>query len=362
MSGGNDGLNTVVPYGSRHYYELRANISIKPNDAIPITSALGLHPELTALKELYEKGKLAIALGVGYPHGAQTHLRSTEIWQTGEPYATAAKSWIGRYLAHVHRKEENTANCPQRAISIEPMFPRSLSAQDVLPYPNLFNCEFERNHHDYYPFYRQRQIELFNQLYGSFDIERPSNILERELGWDARQASCHYLKKTAEGAVHYPDSGFGRGMRLIAQMIAARVQATIYSVSFGGFDTHRNQLTTHGALLKQCAQALSAFQTDLEHRHLDEDVIVMVFSEFGRRPCENSMGGTEHGTAGPVFLIGSAIEGGLYGEYPSLTKLDDGQLKYNIDFRSIYATILDRWLQADSEHILAGRYENLAFV
>jgi len=364
MSGGNDGLNTVVPYSAGRYYELRPNISIKPKDTIPLTSALGLHPNLTALKELYEKDKLAIALGVGYPRGAQTHFRSTEIWQTAEPHAIAIKSWIGRYLERVYAKEENTANCHYRAINVEPMFPRSLSAQGVLPSPQLSNCEFNHAHRDCNPCNRQKQIELFNQLYLSFDIERPSNILQRELGWDTRQASCHYpkIEDDSRSFVRYPDSGFGRGMRLIAQMIAARVQATIYSISFGGFDTHRNQLTTHGALLKQCMDALSAFQTDLERQHLDEDVIVMVFSEFGRRPNENTMGGTEHGTAGPVFLIGSAIQGGLYGEYPSLTKLDDDQLKYSIDFRSIYATILDHWFQVDSEHILAGRYENLAFI
>ena len=178
------------------------------------------------------------------------------------------------------------------------------------------------------------------------------------------QASDYLLSvvKNYKSTVNYPDNGFGRSLKFIAQMITAGVDARVYNLSLGGFDTHSNQLGAQAGLLKQFSESVSAFQKDLEQHGVDQDVILLAFSEFGRRVAENNGRGTDHGTAEPVFIIGTPVKGGIYGEYPSLSNLDQGDLKYGLDFRSIYATLIEGWLGGDSKKILNGNFERMRFV
>jgi uncharacterized protein (DUF1501 family) len=364
MAGGNDGLNTVIPYGAGQYYQMRPNLGIKPNEVLHLTDTVGLHPSMSELNELYKSGKLAIALGVGYPNPNRSHFRSIEIWQTGEPEKISNTGWIGRYLDCSCTSAQSASRQLFPAINVDPMLPKSLSADRVVV-PSVSDVnQFKFNTDVHYQVDRQKQIEAFNRIYSSFEIDRPSAQLLKDIGLDAMQASDYLLKvvKNYKSNVQYPDNGFGRSMKFIAQMITAGVDARVYNLSLGGFDTHANQLRTQAGLLKQFSDSLSAFQKDLEVHGVDQDVIVMAFSEFGRRVQENNGRGTDHGTAEPMFVMGSQVKGGLYGDYPSLTDLDSGDLKYGIDFRRVYATLIDRWLGADSCEVLGATYEHLKFV
>ncbi len=365
LAGGNDGLNTVVPYGMGEYYQLRPNIAIPAGQVLPLSNTIGLHPNMSALSDVYRHGKLAVALGVGYPNPNRSHFRSIEIWQTAEPAKMASTGWLGRYLdATANSSGATLSNKLFPAINVDPTLPKTLAGDRVIV-PSVSDVnQFRFSTDAHYRLDKQQQIDAFNNIYSSFDLNRPSAQLLREIGLDAMQASDYLVKVVSKykSTVKYPDNGFGRGMKFIAQMITAGVDASIYNISLGGFDTHANQLRVQPNLLKQFSDSLAAFQKDMEEHGVDKDVMLFSFSEFGRRVAENGGRGTDHGTAEPVFIMGSAVKGGIYGDYPSLSNLDQGDLKYNIDFRTIYATFLDRWLAVDSRQVLGAKFENLRFV
>jgi uncharacterized protein (DUF1501 family) len=363
LAGGNDGLNTVVPYGIGEYYQLRPNIAIQASEVLPLTNTIGLHPNMSALSDVYKQGKLAVALGVGYPNPNRSHFRSIEIWQTAEPEKMASTGWLGRYLDATTSDGASKGNIFP-AINVDSTLPKTLSGDRVIV-PSVSDVnQFRFSTDAHYRVDKQQQIDAFNNIYSSFDLNRPSAQLLREVGLDAMQASDYLLNvvKNYKSTVKYPDNGFARGMKFIAQMIIAGVDARIYNVSLGGFDTHANQLRVQANLLKQFSDSLAAFQKDMETHGVDKDVMLFSFSEFGRRVAENGGRGTDHGTAEPIFIMGSAVKGGIYGDYPSLSNLDQGDLKYGIDFRSLYATFLDRWLAVDSRQVLGSRFEDLRFV
>jgi uncharacterized protein (DUF1501 family) len=362
LSGGNDGLNTVVPYGNGTYYQVRPKLAIPPNQVLPISNQIGFHPGMTGMAQLYKEGKLGIILGVGYPNPNRSHFRSTEIWQTGEPTRIVNTGWLGRYLdlAHMSDKSDN----PLPAVNVDAILPVTLSASRVIV-PSVANVNDFRFTAD--PHYRQdrnAQLTAIKKMYAEYPLNRPGADILKKVGMDAISASDYLFQvvQKYKGTTQYPDSGFARGMKFIAQMITAGVNSQIYNINFSGFDTHAAQLRLHADLLRQLSGGLAAFQKDLEEHGVDKDVLVMTFSDFGRRVAENGSQGTDHGTAEPMFVLGNAVKGGVYGEYPSLTNLDAGDLKYQIDFRSVYSTILDRWLDADSREILGGQFENVQFL
>jgi uncharacterized protein (DUF1501 family) len=364
MAGGNDGLNTVVPYGFGQYYQLRPNISIKQEKVLPLTNTIGLHPNMTGLKDLYQQGKLAVLLGVGYPSPNHSHFRSMDIWQTAAPERIADTGWIGRYLDLSAGADSGNSARIFPAINVDSVLPKSFLAERVVV-PSISNLnQFRFSTDAHYQLDRQNQVDAFGKIYADFNLDRPNNQLLKEVGLEAMQASDYLMNvvKNYKSTISYPDTGLARSLKFIAQMITAGVDCSVYNVTLGGFDTHAGQNRTQEVLLKQVSESLTAFQSDLEQHQVDEDVMVMAFTEFGRRVAENNGRGTDHGTAEPVFLMGSRIKGGLYGTYPSLAKLDNGDLFHEIDFRSIYATILDRWLRADSRQVLGGTFENIAFV
>lgn len=362
MGGGNDGLNTVIPYTDGAYYKARPVIGIAADKALPLDGKTALHPDMTAFADLYESGKLAIVQGVGYPTPNRSHFRSIEIWQTGFPDRIENTGWLGRYLDSccAHGAGENLFP----AVNVDPILPKSLLA-DQVTVPSVNNpMEFKFRTDPMYQQDREAQVQAFNEIYADFDLKRPHADLLRKAGVDANAASDYLqrLVKNYQSTAKYPTGSFGNGLKFIAQMIAGGLNAPVFSVSLDGFDTHTNQLRTQAGLLKQLSEGVTAFYEDLKAHKVDDDVVLMAFSEFGRRVAENGGRGTDHGTAAPAFVAGTNIRGGIYGEQPSLTNLDNGDLKYVIDFRSMYATILDKWLAADSKSILAGSFEYVPFL
>jgi len=364
MAGGNDGLNTVVPYAEGNYYQARPQLAIQASEALPLNGQLGLNPNLAGFIELFKQGKLAIVQAVGYPHPNRSHFRSMEIWQTAQPDRIGDTGWLGRYLdlvvAETHGKPANLLP----AVNVDPLLPKSLSASKVIV-PSVDNVrDFRFRTDPRFQADRQAQVAAFKDIYTSFKLNRPNVDLLRQVGLDANEASDLLLKsvRSYKGSVSYPANQFAERLRFIAQMIAGGVNSRVYNISLSGFDTHVNQTRTQNGLLKQLSDGLLAFQQDLEAHAVDKDVVVLTVSEFGRRVAENGGRGTDHGTAAPLFVIGSSIKGGIYGDSASLSYLDQGDLKYKIDFRCVYGTILDRWLNADSRQILGANFDHLEFI
>ncbi len=359
LNGGNDGLNMVIPFTESAYYQQRPSLAIAEDKILKISSHVGLHPAMTDLRKLFSDGKIAIVQGAGYPNANRSHFRSIEIWQTAEPEKLADTGWLGRYLdrcSDVHNIFP--------AINLDPSLPKTLVG-DHVNVPTVPNVnEFKFRVDGFLTSDKTNVISTFDDIYDSFDLKRPHIDLLRNAGKDAIKASdeLHKLTRQYKSKTDYPQSGFGNSMKFIAQMITGGLPTTIYGANLDGFDTHANQTRQQENLLKDLSKAMSAFQADLEEHGLGQEVLTLVFSEFGRRVGENGGRGTDHGTAGPVLLMGSSLRGGLYGEQPSLGKLDQGDLKYTIDFRSIYSTLLSGWFQVDSREILGHQFENLRFV
>jgi uncharacterized protein (DUF1501 family) len=359
MGGGNDGLNTVVPYSMGQYYSFRPVISIAQDKILKLDDHVGFNPNMDALHGLFTQGKVAVVQAVGYPTPNRSHFRSIEIWQTGNPEKIIETGWLGRYLDYGDFNDNLFA-----AVNVEPALPKSLASNKCMvpSVSNVFDFKFRTDpkfvaDHD-------TQLQAFNSIYENFELKRPEVDLLRKAGIDANKAS-DYLQKIVRGYksdVKYPNGSFGNGLKFIAQMLAGGVDAKIFTVNIDGFDTHSNQLGVQNRLLKNFSDGISAFYRDLTNHYLQDDVLIVAFSEFGRRVAENNGRGTDHGTAAPVYVIGSQVKGGVYGDHPSLTNLDEGDLKFATDFRSIYATVLDKWLNADSRQILGRDFDKLPIV
>jgi len=360
MSGGNDGLNTVIPFADPAYLKIRPTIGIKPDVVLKLDDKVALNNNMTPFQDLFKAGKLAVIQGVGYPSPNRSHFRSIEIWQTAEPKKVKDTGWIGRYLDLASSGKANVENIFP-AINVDPILPKTLSAQKVVV-PSISDVKnFTFKADPRYEADRTAQLSTFNTIYQKYPSNRPYIEALRKVGLDTTQASDSIAKMVAtyKDGAKYPNNGFGKGLQFIAQLIVGGVNCSIYNISMGGYDTHTNEQNAHQNLFRTLTQGIEAFQKDLEAHGLDKDVAIMTFSEFGRRVAENGGRGTDHGAAAPMFLIGAGVKGGIYGDQPSLTDLDDGDLKYKTDFRSVYASILDRWLAADSKAVLGDKYDQL---
>lgn len=364
LNGGNDGLNTVIPYGTGLYYDARPKLAVPPKEILPITGQIGLHPKLTNLKKLYDAGKVAIVQGVGYPHANRSHFRSTDIWMTANPDTIEKTGWLGRYLdesiARFHGTKLPAAN-------IGGTLPLTLVGEKVVV-PSIASLESYQFLTDArYPQEREKRLQLFQTINGqSFENAYLDYLAQTGIGAQQSADELQTAVKKYNSTVEYPKDPFAQGLKLIAQIIAGGIGTQILYVTIGGFDTHAEQNTAplnHPMLLETVDKSLNAFYQDISQMGVAENILLMTFSEFGRRVRENGSLGTDHGTAAPMFVIGDRIKGGLHGEYPSLAKLDDnGDLIYTVDFRSVYATILEDWLGADSQAILGKKFEKLNFI
>ncbi|MCL6552191.1 MAG: DUF1501 domain-containing protein [Firmicutes bacterium] len=360
MGGGNDGLNTVVPYADDAYYRARPRLAVPRQQVIRLTDEVGLHPRMARFKELYDRGSAAIIQGVGYPNPSRSHFRAMEIWQTADPEGRGLRvGWIGRYF------DSNCPVCEQPTVGVNvgpslPLALRSAGGQGVtLETPETFQWMPSREGMG-----AREELELFRMLNAPAPNEPGTIDFLRHTAMNAVLASeqVRDALRKYRGGIEYPNHRFAAQLRLVAQMIAGGLPTKVYYTHMTGFDTHANQQGTHDTLLEQLSTGVEAFYRDLEAQGNAERVVVMAFSEFGRRVAENGSAGTDHGTAAPVFLFGRAIRPGLHGRQPSLTDLVDGDLKHHVDFRAVYATLLDRWLGADPVRILGAEFERLSFL
>jgi len=360
MGGGNDGLNTVIPVGDDAYYRARPTLAVPPKEVLQITDALGLHPALARVKPLYDRGAMAIVQGVGYPNPSRSHFKSMEIWQTADPEGRVVRyGWIGRYF------DSRCPGCAQPTVGVNvgPVMPLAMQAESgvgvSLETPEAFQWMPARE-----GIGAQEEQELFRLLNAPAPNEPGAIDFLRHTAMNAYVSSgqVRTAVRAYRGGVDYPDTRFAASLRLIAQMIAGGLPTRVYYANLSGFDTHAAQRGTHERLLEQLAGGVAAFYADLEAQGNAGRVLMLAFSEFGRRVAENGSGGTDHGTAAPLLLFGTALRGGLYGQPPSLSDLVDGDLRHGIDFRSVYATILERWLGADPQKVLGAPFARVGFL
>ncbi|MGJ8724517.1 MAG: DUF1501 domain-containing protein [Roseibacillus sp.] len=377
MAGGNDGLNTVVPYADDAYQKARPTLAKKPKDLIKLKDGLGLNDNLKSLGGLYDEGELAIVQGVGYPNPNRSHFVSTSVWETADPNNRSNTGWLGRYFDN-----QCEGSDPMVGVSLRKTQPESFGAERnsgiSLSAPELYRW-----------IHGGDQLAEAEQVFAGLnspgmgemsDVAAGDSIKEvGEMGGIVGEDNASYLERVALSAqvssdevvklarkhnpkTNYPSSQLGQSLSLVGRMIAGGMPTRVYYVNHGGFDTHRQQEGRHDQLLSQMDAALKSFFTDMKAQGNYKRVTVMTFSEFGRRVGQNASGGTDHGQGSCLFVAGGGVKGGLYGEYPSLTDLSRGDLKFTTDFRKVYATLLDDWLKTDSKKILGKQFGGLGFL
>jgi uncharacterized protein (DUF1501 family) len=354
LQGGNDGLNTVVPHANQRYYAMRPNLAISPNAVLRLDDQLGFNPMMKSFKAMYDKGEVAVVQGVGYPNPDLSHFRSTEIWQTASPERYLHTGWLGRYLDQANLPANNLFN----GIALSQLVPEALSASnvDVPAIASLGSYGLTINGNNgtrtaYSTLVRDRTVP--------FKSPYLARVMEIE---DHAQRGSEELPKLIAGyksEAAYPDTPIGRSLALAAQIVGSNLGTKVIYVQHGSFDTHVSQAATHDKLIEQFSNAIAAFYQDLAAHGNDKRVLTMTFSEFGRRAAENGSRGTDHGEASPLFLIGGGVKGGIYGDNPVIGQEAFGNVKYTIDFRNVYATILERWLNRPSIPILSGSFPTL---
>ncbi len=381
LAGGNDGLNMVVPFADDHYRRARPRLAVAAKDVLRLSDSVGLNPGMAGLKELFEAGHLGVVQGVGYPNPNRSHFRSTEIWQTASDANRFENTgWLGRYF------DSACDGCdPAVAIALTSQMPQALAAKqprgvcfnDPENYRFIKSDRLRADESDTSEAIYRRMNEVheaatedsggtIDMLNGSVQpAGSPLDFIER-VALDAQVSSDEIRAVTgkAPNQTAYPASRLADSLKLVARLIGGGMATRIYYVSQGGYDTHTNQVGTHTRLLAELAGALQAFVADLKAQGNFERVLVMTFSEFGRRVSENASGGTDHGAAAPLFVIGNRIKAGLLGRYPSLAPKDllNGDIQYTVDFRCVYAAVLENWLKTSSVPVLGRSFTPLAIV
>ena len=381
MAGGNAGLNTVVPFTNDYYHRARPRIGLTEAKVLRLNDDVGLHPAMTGFKELYDAGRLAVVQGVGYPNPNRSHFRSTEIWQTASDSARFERyGWLGRYF------DNTCSGCdPTIGVSIGRQMPQAFAAQR----PTGVSLENPQNYRfmaggGSRPGEMSSTEESFRKLnhseaeaaensggtIGSLSgpvrhTGSPLDFLERT-ALDAQMSSdkIRSIASRVSNVATYPGSQLGNSLKLVAKLIGGGLPTRVFYVSQGGYDTHTNQANAQERLLRDLGDSVKAFVEDMQGQGNLPRVMVMTFSEFGRRVAENANGGTDHGAAAPMFVVGDKVPAGLLGRYPSLALADlfQGDLKYNVDFRSVYAGVLESWLKTPSEPVLGRNFLPLKVV
>lgn len=361
LSGGNDCLDTVVLYSNGLYYDFRPTIHIAPEDVLPLDDAFGLHPHMGPIKRLWDEGKVAIINGIGYPHPDRSHFRSMDIWHTAEPEKIGKEGWLGRAIRELDPKGNNVLT----GINFGRGLPRALGCRGV-PVASVGNLDTYGLFPDLQDVQaRQSALETFTKMYGGAAGRDAVVSFLGQTGFDALKGADILRTAPAKYAstVTYPNTPVAQNLKSMAQVLLADLGTRIYYTQYGSFDTHSGELATHAKLWQDVSGAVGAFMDDLKEHDREDDVVLFIFSEFGRRIRDNGSG-TDHGSGGAAFVIGNAVQGGMYGEYPSL-KVEDqlnGDLHFNNDFRCTYTTLLEQWLGLEARPIVNGQFEPFACI
>jgi len=356
LSGGNDGINTLVPFSDPAYATLRPTLGVPAGDVLALTDTVGLHPNLQHFKALYDGGKLAVIQGVGYPNPNRSHFRSMDIWHSATPESFERSGWLGRYVAACQCTQDNALPAISVGDQLNTLFWTDTTLVPAVASIGAFSFLTDTK----YKNDRTWQMQTLHNIYSQAGNFSPYETLIRRGTINALSGADELQKVAAsyETPVKYPaNNGLANQLKLVGQVIAGNLGTRLFSVSMGGYDTHANQKDTQARLLMQLDEAIDAFQQDLANMKRQDDVVIMTFSEFGRRAKQNGSAGTDHGTAEPMFVIGNKVKGGLYGSYPSLTDLDNGDLKFGVDFRSVYAGMLLDQVGATPGPIVGGSFE-----
>jgi uncharacterized protein (DUF1501 family) len=362
LNGGNDGLNTVIPYANNLYHDNRPTIRVAEDDVLHLNDEVGLHPSMAALKQFYDDGKLAVIQGIGYPNPDRSHFRSMDIWHTAEPDELAENGWLGKTIHDVDPKSEN----PVMGVNVGRGMPRAFhlpgvsvaSVSAIDSYGVLTGMSATTQ--------RASALDVLQRMYAARDGQAEAMFQIGQTGIDA-QRSADILRSATKGyssTVTYPQGNpLAASLKTVAQIKLADLGTRVFYTQIGSFDTHANQAEVHAGLWQRTSDAIAAFYADMKEHNAEQDVVLWVFSEFGRRVRDNGSG-TDHGAGSVAFVVGDKVKGGLYGEYPSLRsdKLAEGDLTYNVDFRSMYATLLERWMGLDSGPIVGGTFEQFDLI
>lgn len=359
QAGGNDGLNTVIPYTSTLYHKLRPTLAIPARAVLPLDNVAGLHPHLSGIKRLWDGGHLAVVQGVGYPQPDLSHFKSMIIWQTCDLTATRDSGWLGRYLDTALAGDPN----PLKAINIGDLSPLAFRSRANLT-PSLTSLSDFQIYVDAGADQQARMLHAFRSMNADGDPNTTYAAIRATQGATLRSIdTLQAIPSAYAPRVPYPSTDLAKQLKLVAQLIHANLGTRVYWVSQAGYDDHAAEATPHAQLLQELDGAVSAFYADMAARGLDRRLMLMTWSEFGRRVQENGDRGTDHGTAAPMLVIGGGVRGGIYGQDPVLSRLDgDGNLIASTDFRSVYATIIARWMGADPSPVAGGSFPLLPFL
>ena len=359
LTGGNDFMNTVVPFTNPVYYDNRTLLNVPQEDVLPISDTLGFHPEMGAFKELWDRGMVGIVQGIGYPNSSRSHFRGMDIWHTCEPHEVSTVGWLGRTIRELDPAGEN----PLTGINFGVGLPRAMampgvpvtSVSNLDNYGLMTGIEIQEQ--------RDEALDIFKQMYGpAIGTGRVMEYLSRT-GQDVLSGAdiIKVAPERYESTVEYANNPIAKSLRDVARVHTADLGSRIFYTAHGGYDTHANQAPTHPKLIGDLSGAIHDFFADLEEHDADDNVVMLVFTEFGRRIYDNGSG-TDHGSGGGAFVIGKPVAGGFYSEYPSLEHSDwvNGEdMAHTIDYRGIYGTMLEQWLGVEAAPIVNGQYEQI---
>ena len=358
LSGAYDALNTIIPYNDPHYKDYRTVLKVEPEEVLAIDDNVGFHPSMAPVKGLYDQGKVAVIQGIGYPNPIRSHFRSMDIWHTAAPEKMGMDGWLGRAIGEMDPNKENVLTGVNfgrglpRALATSGVSVASVGGLDQLGVLTGIENQDQRT----------EALDIFSRMYSPMIGSGATNDYLSQTGLDALKGAD--ILATAPGkyssTVEYGGDQFSQWLKNVAQVHLAGLGSRVLYTGLnpGAFDTHANQTTAFPQLWGQVSTAVEDFYQDLKEHDASQEVVILMFTEFGRRVLENGSG-TDHGSGSVAFVIGDQVEGGLYGEYPSLEpdKLDQGDLKWNTDFRDTYATLLEKWMGLDSKPILRGSHE-----
>ncbi len=359
MTGGNDFMNTIVPFTNGHYYDARKKIVMKQEDVLPISDTLAINENAAPFKRLYDEGRMAIIQGIGYPDSNRSHFRGMDIWHTCEPDRVGSEGWLGLAIQELDPKSENVLT----GVNIGQGLPRAMSVSGV-PVTSISDLEgygvmnqIEKEQ------LRDKALQAFKDIYGQAIGSGVVSEYIGKTGLDVLKGAdmLGEVASNYQSTVEYADNSIAKSLKDVARIHLNGLGTRIFYTNHGGYDTHANEMPTHPKLMSDLSGAISDFLDDLDQHDESENVAILVFTEFGRRMRDNGSG-TDHGSGGGAFLFGKNVKGGLYSEYPSLAPSDwehGEDLKHTIDFRGIYGTVLEQWLDLDAKPIVKGEFEQI---